>query len=153
MTIEMARFDSLQRGAGKDQVLVLADSRVNWIDGQARRGLLLHHPHLVQLRTQQPASAPEQLLFQLDNDRCEILDRLRAAKLTEERRLKDLPWEQQLARENQPRGESLDDSYRDPVGPPFDGAWVAAFAPVIIKGRQAPVKDTALIVIVQERRE
>jgi hypothetical protein len=48
---------------------------------------------------------------------------------------------------------SFDPAYRDPVGGEYAGVWLAAFAPVLVKGRSAENRDTGWVVIVQERLE
>jgi serine/threonine protein kinase len=45
MTIEMGRFDSL-RNTDNGQRVILVDGNPNWLTGQPRRGLILHHPRL-----------------------------------------------------------------------------------------------------------
>ena len=46
---------------------------------------------------------------------------------------------------------AFEEDWRDPVGGPYAGPWLAAFEPVPVEGRLEPVRDTGWVVVVQER--
>jgi hypothetical protein len=47
--------------------------------------------------------------------------------------------------------DNLIRDYRDPLDPPDSGTWLAAFEPVLVRGRPQELRDTGWIVIVQMR--
>ncbi|MEQ8788830.1 MAG: protein kinase [Pirellulaceae bacterium] len=151
MTIEMGRFDSLQRGAAKGQSLVLADVRENRCHGRLARGLILHHPSFVPGGSQQRPVVPP--LVTLSPPRLAALLRLCEDRMAHERRLQALDWRERLRAQRPLSADSLDPDYRDPIGGEYAGPWVAGFSPVLVKGRPDARRDTGLIVIVQERNE
>jgi serine/threonine protein kinase len=152
MTIEMGRFDSLQRGAAQGQVLVLADRRENFVGGSARRGLILHHPSFVKPREEDGVRTAVPLLT-LDEQRVAATDRLDTYEVERQRALNELAWRERLELEKPRSADSLDVAYVDPAGGHYAGPWVAGFAPVVIKGRSQPLQETGLVVLVQERPE
>ena len=50
-----------------------------------------------------------------------------------------------------PEPDNLIRDYRDPLDPPESGTWLAAFEPVLVRGRPQELRDTGWIVIVQMR--
>jgi hypothetical protein len=47
--------------------------------------------------------------------------------------------------------DNLIRDYQDPLDPPKSGRWLAAFEPVLVRGRPQELRDTGWIVIVQMR--
>jgi len=150
MTVELGRFSVLQIGLGKEHVAVLADTREDWIDGTPRKGLLLHHPLLADTRSAASVSGdPAQQALRLDAGRVELLEKLRAERMREERGPQGEEGRERSASQQTFR----DRSYVDPAGGEYAGPWIAEFEPVFVAGRPERVKDTGWVVIVQERVE
>ncbi len=148
MSVELAEFSSLQLNEG--QVAVLVDtnpeSRTN-TDAQPRRGLIVHHPHLLTLRTEESTTASE-MNFYLSPHRVDQLTTLRKRRLGQARRGRlDV---QDATEQSESAVVGYDDNYQDPIGRPYGGRWLAAFEPVLVH-REDNVHDTGWIVIVQER--
>lgn len=140
MTVELGRFASLQVGLGGEQVAVLVDTRPDGIKPAGRRGLVLHHPQLADLRNQDlTVEQKKQLEVRLSNEQIEKLCQLRQKCLEEE------------SKGNTNQVVNWEENYRDPVKGNYQGEWLAAFAPVMIQGRPSAIKDTGWVVIVQER--
>jgi hypothetical protein len=146
MTVELGRFGVLQMGLGDQQLAVLVDTRADW---QGRDGLVLHHPELARLRLDQlqGVSLPA---YYLSRERLEQFVRLRREKLDRERARAELPWAEQLTAREPALAGSLDFDYRDPVGGEIETSWMAAFEPVLLRGRADEIRDTGWVVIVQE---
>jgi tRNA A-37 threonylcarbamoyl transferase component Bud32 len=152
MTVELGRFGVLQIGLGKDQVAVLVETRTDWIEGRSRQGLILHHPRLAELRLKQFRGQDGPIpVFRLDRPRVQLLEQLRRLRLRQDHERKELPWEEQLTRQQAALPGTFDANYQDPVGGDYAGRWWAAFEPVFVTGRADPIKDTGWVVIVQER--
>ena len=141
MTVELGTFGELDLGSSPDQMAVLIDTKK---DSKGRRGLILHHPLLTTLRL----SDPEKRAPYLDASRTAGLLRLRSEQL----RLTAIEAEARSIQNVEPRRESFDADYRDPVSAGADGGtWLAAFEPVFVRGRPESIRDTGWIVVVQER--
>ena len=62
-----------------------------------------------------------------------------------------LTWPDQIALSEPPLAESFAADWHDPVGGPYSGRWLAAFEPVMVRGRRDEVRDTGWVVVIQER--
>jgi hypothetical protein len=147
MTVELGHFGALQTELGPNQLAVLVDTRPDWIDGDERQGLVLHHRRLVerQLEGHEPQT------FRLPAELVERLIQLRGQRLRQDE-AKAHPGLAAGAGQPIAGPGNLDRDYVDPTGGPYEGAWLAAFEPVLVKGRTDPrIKDTGWVVIVQER--
>jgi tRNA A-37 threonylcarbamoyl transferase component Bud32 len=141
MSVDLGRFGVLQLDLGDDQVAVLADLRP---DESGTPGLILHHPWLARFRGHPP-------VFHLDPPRVARLEALRRSTLARKRRLEALTPEARVKFREPPPSERREADYRDPIGGPFAGPWLAAFEPVIVEARPSPIDDTGWVVLVQER--
>jgi eukaryotic-like serine/threonine-protein kinase len=135
MTVELGHFGVLQTQLGSNQLAVLADTRPDWVEKTERNGLILHHPRL---------EANQGPLFRLDPAYVQRLEKLRALRLRQE----NLPAPSPVPEQGPTLDLELD--YRDPSD--NSSGWLAAFEPVIIRGRPERIRDTGWVVIVQERK-
>ncbi len=135
MTVDLGEFSVLQFGLGSDQIAVLVDTRDDRIEGQgeSNQGLVLHHPSMKESGGEE--SEPENYRIH-----SHYLDRL--LKMRTSRLLGDATTE---------TPDNLIRDYRDPLDPPASGTWLAAFEPVLVRGRPQELRDTGWIVIVQMR--
>jgi tRNA A-37 threonylcarbamoyl transferase component Bud32 len=148
MTVEAGHYGALQAQLGKDQIATLVDTRNDWLEGAPRQGLILHHPRLVELRSE-GGPLP---VFRVGPDRVQQLEQLRAAEREHQVRQAKLSWQEQLAAPAWVVPGGLDRDYRDPVGGAYGGGWLAAFEPVLVKRPDGAIKDIGWVVIIQERR-
>jgi tRNA A-37 threonylcarbamoyl transferase component Bud32 len=151
MTVEVGRFAALHLSPGKDQTVALIDTRADQIEGEARKGLVLHHPHLAELIPDDSTMPVKLPVFRLDPPRIERMERLCRHALEHERRQTDPAWSQ-FAQVPPVFPGSLDRNYRDPVGGAYEGPWLAAFEPVVVWRPTSAVKDIGWVVVVEERR-
>jgi hypothetical protein len=132
MTVELGQFEALQLGPGSEQVAVLVDTRA---DSSGRRGLVVHHAELArlqaELRDEERRSGTLPSYYVLP----EALERF--GRLSEARSARARPSDA-----NVPSTLAFEEDWRDPVGGPYTGPWLAAFE---------PVRDTGWVVVVQER--
>lgn len=149
MTVELGGFGFEEMQLDQTQMVVLVDTSAR-TDGA--EGRILQHAKLVQERLDRSLShkgspardtLPALRLAQLRELRAERLAHARAGRAP-------------TAEEGQPQPASgyvtlLDSDYRDPLDGPNGGRWLAAFEPVLVKGRTGRVSDTGWVVIVQER--
>jgi hypothetical protein len=151
MTVELGRFGVLQLGLGDRQVASLIDCRP---DATGERGLVLHHAELARLRLAQSrterGALPSWYAIPAQVAR---FDALRAERVAQAKLRQRRPWEEQVVLEQGPGLAAFDAAWRDPVGGDYGGAWIAAFAPVLIEGRPEDVFDTGWVVVVQERAD
>ncbi|HWB01318.1 MAG TPA: serine/threonine protein kinase [Pirellulales bacterium] len=105
-----------------------------------RRGAVLEHPHLEEL-----LHSPGKICSQFYEDAA-IVDRMQQL-----RKLRMLDANEAI--EQQVDKLVATDDYHDPVGGPYEGRWLAAFEPVIVSNRPRQIRDTGLVVIVQQRFE
>ncbi|MGE3807821.1 MAG: protein kinase [Gemmataceae bacterium] len=146
MTVELGRFTSLQLGLSDAQVVVLAETRRDWIEGTARHGLILHHPVLAHIRQAQSRGDDVRMpIYRLPGKLVTALESLRAERLEQSRRLEERPDEPVQ------RTRFLVPDYQDLIDPKV--TWLAAFEPVQVRGRADKIKDTGWIVIVQEKTD
>ncbi len=135
MTVDLGEFSVLQFGLGTDQIAVLVDTRADRIEGlgDTNQGLVLHHPGM---------AGDDHTDEEPDNYRihAEYLERL--LKMRSSRLQSDT---------SSSTPDNLIRNYRDPLDPPESGTWLAAFEPVLVRGRPQELRDTGWIVIVQMR--
>jgi hypothetical protein len=154
MSVELGQFSSLRLGLGARQVVVLADTRVDTVEGRPHKGLILHHPYLTELSEKQPAGQGEgPRAFRLDPIQVATLEKLREDRLQQELALEKQPENQASVEDSSVVPDVPDTNYHDPVGGQFAGPWVAVFEPVVVHGRSVAVMDTGWVVIVQERQK
>ncbi|MGE3803728.1 MAG: serine/threonine protein kinase [Gemmataceae bacterium] len=154
MTVELGRFSSLQVGLSEDQIVVLAETTEDWLEDTARRGLILHHPLMAEARLKQAEGQEINLpIYRLAHERVVELEELRTRRLEEDRDFEQLSWEKQSLLETPARTAYLVRDYQDPTQPDSPTRWLAAFEPVLVKGRAGRVRDTGWVVIVQERQK
>jgi len=145
MTVEAGAFGVLQHGIDSHQVAVLVETGV---DAQGRSGLVLHHPELAaRMRAGVASAAP----VYLAESALEHLSRLRLVALQRDQARARLSWQEELALTEPPLPEAFVATWQDPIGGAYSGRWLAAFEPVIIRGRQYDARDTGWVVVIQER--
>ncbi len=149
MTVELGHFGALH--VGPDQVAVLVDTREDWLEGKGQRGLILHHPRLVEWRLQPPPGQGKLPVFRLDPSWMPRLNSLRAQAMAQTGAREQLDADKQLLNGFPPLAESWEPAYQDPVGGPYAGGWFAALEPVFVPGRPENHRDTGWVVIIQER--
>jgi hypothetical protein len=127
-TVEANRFDvlRLEMGEAQEELVVLIDLREDWLENQAKRGLVLHHQHLAQ---SQPARTRRSDPLRIDE---QTVDRLITL------------WEQANRRTRNARAADVADAgdlllraYIDPLG----SQWTAALAAVPISQSAEAVED------------
>jgi serine/threonine-protein kinase len=155
MTVDLGEFSVLQAGLGSDQIAVLVDTRADRMAGETEtnQGLVLHHPKMKGALESAAgdagasASSDEPANYRVHP---KYLDRLLKMRAT---RMADSP--SPLGREGREGPSATPDNlirdYRDPLDPPDSGTWLAAFEPVLVRGRPQEQRDTGWIVIVQMR--
>lgn len=146
MTVELGRFNSLQTDLGRDQIAVLVDSKSDWLQGQEAKGLVLHHPAWAE-------HPPDRAVFRLDPAHITRLEELRAWRMRRDYELKSADGNPPSTYRAEPSPLNFERAYVDPLGGPYSGPWLAAFEPVLVKGRADIIKDTGWVVIIQERPE
>lgn len=127
VTVTLGKFAELRapEGSERSQVAALVDVKP---DSTKRAGSLLEHPHLAELLRNKKPSDPFPAVY---------FDEARLAKLRE------------AVDPKRTTGVS-DTDYRDPVGSPYDGRWLAAVRPVVVAGRDDASRSTGWVVVVQE---
>jgi hypothetical protein len=113
-------------GEAQEELVVLIDLREDWLENQAKRGLVLHHQHLAQ---SQPARTRRSDPLRIDE---QTVDRLITL------------WEQANRRTRNARAADVADAgdlllraYIDPLG----SQWTAALAAVPISQSAEAVED------------
>ena len=149
MTVELGGFGFEEMQLDENQMVVLIDTVP---DNEGRGGLVLQHAQLSNGRPSKKdvsdESAPR---YYVSRERLAKLRELREAKSERIRRLEKLTPEERLSRVASGPVTLMDANYRDPVKGVYDGSWLAAFEPVLVKGRTRSASDTGWVVIVQER--
>jgi serine/threonine-protein kinase len=124
MTVEIGDFEILPKA-------VLVDTRPDQLEGSPKAGLVLHHPKLGH------------------RSREELPPRLNGPSLERALRLGE------LALDERPRTaadlDPLVEDFQDPVAGASGGRWLAAFAPVVVKGRPRHLADTGWVVIMEDK--
>ena len=105
---------------------VLVDTGRDWIEGEPRRGLILHHPRLAELRSRpEGQKTSEQTINRLPLWRVERLEELRARRLRQIEEFQRLSWREQLLWKRTPLPVSFDDYewrlHRPPENRPQQG--------------------------------
>jgi len=144
LSLDVGVFRSLQIGLEEDQTATLASLRPDIVDGAEARGMVLHHPRLVETLTKQLATEEGvKNLPRLDSALVERLEKLR------KRRFAQL----QLGEATPALDGSLDPAYHDPLSDDPQANYLAVFEPVFVPSWQdePEVYDPGWVVIVQER--
>ena len=154
MSMPAGGFRILQRGLKQGQVAVLVDVRDSAGPGQAsKRGQVLHHPSLrsAQLKDiaeegrPRPVYVDEPLVARLD-----ALRKVRNASFDDEEPAPMIgPWQAGTI----PTAINVAAGYPGTIPADRPGSWLAAFEPVLITGRPADLRDSGLVVIVQQRTQ
>lgn len=141
MAVELGQFGILQTDLGQNRFAMLVDTKPDFVEKEEKKGLVLHHPRMEamqvagELKTDQALRVDADLLGQMETLR-EIRLRQDALERTSEK-----PADAKL---------NLAADYIDPTD--HETGWLAAFEPVIVKGRSNANKDTGWVVVVQERK-
>jgi len=148
MTVELGGFGFEEMQLDESQMVVLVDTKAH-ADGIA--GRILQHAELAKERLDRSLTRDESdPRYYLPGSRLQQLRDLRKEKLAHARAVRALLPEEG----SQPASSAvtlLDSDYRDPLDGQDGGRWLAAFEPVMVKGRDGDVSDTGWVVIVQER--
>lgn len=124
MSVELGDFEILHSA-------MLVDTREDRLEGEPKSGLVLHHPELGRRSRSQ---LPPRLAPRFYRHAVELRD---------------------LRRSNtQALSTTLDpliEDFHDPLAGESGGRWLAAFEPVMIKGRRREIADTGWVVIVGDR--
>jgi serine/threonine-protein kinase len=125
MTVQIGDFEILPKA-------VLINTRPDQLEGAPKAGLVLHHPKLGH------------------RSREELPPRLVGASLEHALRLGELALDDRpgTAAELDP----LVEDFQDPVVGSSGGRWLAAFAPVVVKGRPRPIAATGWVVIMEDEK-
>lgn len=154
MSMPAGGFRILQRGLKAGHVAVLVDVRDSDGRGEASRiGQVLHHPALrsEQLKDIAADGHPRPVFVEpLLATRLQALRKVRSASFDDED-LTLLATQSQQA--TSPHLDSVADAYPGTISADRPGTWLAAFEPVLITGRPATLRDTGLVVIVQQRAQ
>jgi serine/threonine-protein kinase len=134
MTVDLGEFSVLQFGLGSDQIAVLVDTRADKIEGQgdSNQGLVLHHPAM-----KDDGGDEEPDNYRIHPQYMDRLLKMRVSRMAGDA-TSDAP-------------ENLIRDYQDPLDTRDRGTWLAAFEPVLVRGRPQELRDTGWIVIVQMR--
>ncbi|NLF71680.1 MAG: hypothetical protein GX575_21835 [Candidatus Anammoximicrobium sp.] len=140
MTIELGSFAALQINLPEQQNVLLVESRQYRMLTRDLRsfedlgdGLLLHHEKLETHLKNSPHALPH-LSLDVLAELTRSQDHWEANKTEQSRAIRLLPAH-----------------YRDPINREHDAKWVAAFAPVLVRGRDPAT--TGWFVIVQQRSD
>ncbi|MEX0718613.1 MAG: serine/threonine protein kinase [Planctomycetaceae bacterium] len=125
MTVELHRFGVLD-GLGRERLAVLVDTGSDWIEGDENTGLVLHH------RTFADAPRGEGTARRVLRCDPKLIETMRAAGTRE-------------------TASGLLRAHRDPADAAGDPPWLAAWEPVVLRGRPEHLSETGWVVIVQER--
>lgn len=141
MSVDVGRFSILQTELGENRFAMLVDTKPDWIEQDERKGVILHHPRLEALQISGASSMDHPI--RIDADFLKRLESLRELRMRQDAldQPPDKPVEQ---------GRNFSADYADPLG--YEGDWLAAFEPVLVKGRSNQLKDTGWVVVVQERK-
>ena len=135
MSVSLGEFKELERDLAPDQLVMVVDTTINVLNDREIGGLILHHP---QLRND-PNSPPEAAVPELLEQSLQIREEARQALL-------------QNTTSRSAGVARVLDRFQDPFqDSSADQAWIAAFAPVIVKGRPIEIADTGWGVIVAEQ--
>lgn len=155
MTVELGGFGFEEMQLDESQMVVLVDTVAHSEGGEGR---ILQHAELARESLDRSLNrGQDDSRYYLPEARLVQLRELRAAKLA---RARDVHARTPGAEQVQPVSDYitlLDSDYRDPLDGTNGGRWLAAFEPVLVKGRLVKgrtgrVSDTGWVVIVQERQ-
>jgi hypothetical protein len=139
MSIDLGRFADLQVDLPEGQGVMLVEGRRYHMLGDDRKskdergdGLVLHHKHLHRYLQASPLPHVDDAILQ--------------------QMVEAVPRWQNRAGHQPAAGNLLPGDYRDPLTGGESGNWLAAFAPVLVAGREAEEADTGWFVIVLQRR-
>ncbi len=139
MSVSLGEFKELQTGLGNDQLVLVVDTDRNTLGDQSFEGLLLHHPELSKRDSGElPAvvepAVVEEMMKIRDTARSDFLEHP-----TEANR-----WTAGILSE-----------FSDPLNSAKlrNQHWIAAYAPIVIRGRPVNIADTGWGVIVAERED
>jgi serine/threonine protein kinase len=151
MSLELGAFRELQTGLNAGQIAVLLDTREDFVEGQSRSGLILHHRNLYQAQ-QLRLAAGDESFPRISPQRVEQLIRLRKLRTREAGLIAAPPSDEAGASIQGPivLAGSLDTKYVDPLAPPGSPGVTAAFEPVRVASRPPDAQDTGWVVVVQE---
>lgn len=144
MSMPAGGFYALQKGLRSGQLGVLVDTRLQTVaDGEDARGLILHHPSLRDVQTKelavfgavQPRFVPEAFVGRFNN-----VITYRNATL-EDTELDNTDESTQI---------NVLTGFPDVLDTAGASSWVAAFEPVIVRGRPKELRSTGLVVLVQQ---
>ena len=139
MSVSLGEFKELQTGLGNEQLVLVVDTDQNTINDETYDGMLLHHPELVRRdREKGPATFIDEALIEM----LRIRNKARQ-DFTEHPDQANL-WTADILNE-----------FSDPLDPAElrNQHWIAAFAPIVVKGRPTEIADTGWGVIVAERED
>lgn len=144
LSVDAGEFRVLELGLDTRQSAALVDLRPDVCESIQKRGIVLHHPQLLDALAKQLASDDGfHDLPRLTEDRVKQLDSLRT------RRMLQVELKAPIER---PLAGSLDHAYRDALSVNPEQLHLAVFEPVTIPWRSEPrVRDTGWVVIVEER--
>lgn len=131
MVVHLNEFASLRIDEDNKLVAVLVELESDAVEGEARRGLILHHPRLSMGESDAAAAVPRMPAKWLQpmNDRRQLVL-------------------------NQPDSYQGDNLIHDFPDPAVGGRWLAAYEPVVVEGREAQeLKDIGWAVLVQQPEE
>jgi len=144
LAVDAGEFRVLELGLDTSQSAALVDLRPDVCEATQKRGIILHHPQLLDTLARQLADdSGLHNLPRIDAARAKQLDSLRA------RRLQQVELGAPVER---PLQGSLDHAYQDALSDDPLRLHLAVFEPVTIPWRSEPrVRDTGWVVIVEER--
>ncbi len=141
MSVKLGDFVQLETELENMSVL-LVDLRTDWLEGEAKEGLVLDHPNLDAARLAQAARTGRSLL-RMDRDQLRQIQQFR------QWRRERLSWTEQRHGPRQAI-DCVDREFQDPVGGALVPPCVAAFEPVFVPGREQTLADTGWIVIIED---
>ena len=149
MTVELGGFGFEEMQLDESQMVVLVDTAA---DADGRKGRILQHAELAKERLDRSLTRVESdSRYYLPESRLAQLRELREAKLAHARAVRALTAGDGQTQRGPAYVTLLDPDYRDPLDGSNGGRWLAAFEPVLVKGRTEEDSDTSWVVIVQER--
>ncbi|MGE3778200.1 MAG: serine/threonine protein kinase, partial [Pirellulaceae bacterium] len=149
ITVEIGAFRELQTGLNAGQIAVLIDTRDDQIEGEPRRGLILHHPDLA-AAIQRRLVAGDESFYRVSASQVDQLLRLRKLRSREAGMVAQLTQAAGYGASRVELAGSLVTDYHDPLAPADSPAVTAAFEPVRIETRPIDIRDTGWVVSVQE---
>jgi serine/threonine-protein kinase len=141
MSVKLGDFVQLESEL-EEMSVVLVDLRTDWLEEDARRGLILDHPNLDEARLALAADTGRSLL-RLPEQQIAKLEELRTE--TRQRRR----WKGTLGNA-QPRVDCVSRDFADPTLPHPQQHCVASFEPVFVPGREEAMADTGWVVIIED---